>query len=180
MNYWPADTTNLSECYEPVFGMINDLTVSGARTAQVQYSAGGWVTHHNTDGWRGIVGRRLRRCAGMWQTGGAWLATMIWDHYLFTGDLDFLRQYYPAMKGAAQFFLDTLVQEPSLGLPGHEPVELPGTGPPLRASASAPAPRWTTRSCATCSTAAPRPARRSASTPTSGRGSWPPGTGSRR
>ncbi|MEV1202779.1 glycoside hydrolase family 95 protein, partial [Microbispora rosea] len=53
MNYWPADTTNLSECYEPVFGMINDLTVTGARTARVQYNAGGWVTHHNTDGWRG-------------------------------------------------------------------------------------------------------------------------------
>ena len=89
----------------------------------------------------------------MWQTGGAWLATMIWDHYPFTGDLAFLQQYYPAMKGAAQFFLDTLVQEPSLGLPGHEPVQLPGADPPLAASACAPAPRWTTRSCATCSTA---------------------------
>ncbi|MEV4363893.1 glycoside hydrolase N-terminal domain-containing protein [Nonomuraea sp. NPDC049625] len=113
MNYWPADTTNLSECYEPVFRMINDLTVSGARTARVQYNAGGWVTHHNTDGWRGssvVDGATW----GMWQTGGAWLATMIWDHYLFTGDLDFLRQYYPAMKGAAQFFLETLVEEPSL------------------------------------------------------------------
>ncbi|MFF4620862.1 glycosyl hydrolase family 95 catalytic domain-containing protein [Nonomuraea jabiensis] len=113
MNYWPTDTTNLSECYEPVFRMINDLTVSGARTARVQYNAGGWVTHHNTDGWRGssvVDGATW----GMWQTGGAWLATMIWDHYLFTGDLDFLRQYYPAMKGAAQFFLETLVEEPSL------------------------------------------------------------------
>ncbi|MET9251935.1 glycoside hydrolase N-terminal domain-containing protein [Nonomuraea sp. NPDC003709] len=113
MNYWPTDTTNLSECYEPVFRMINDLTVSGARTARVQYNAGGWVTHHNTDGWRGssvVDGATW----GMWQTGGAWLATMIWDHYLFTGDLDFLRQYYPAMKGAAQFFLETLVEEPNL------------------------------------------------------------------
>ncbi|SIR00465.1 alpha-L-fucosidase 2 [Microbispora rosea] len=127
MNYWPADTTNLSECYEPVFGMINDLTVTGARTARVQYNAGGWVTHHNTDGWRGssVVDGALW---GMWQTGGAWLATMIWDHYLFTGDVDFLRQNYPAMKGAAQFFLDTLVQEPSLGYlvtnPSNSP-ELP-------------------------------------------------------
>ncbi|MFD1537644.1 glycosyl hydrolase family 95 catalytic domain-containing protein [Nonomuraea guangzhouensis] len=113
MNYWPTDTTNLSECYEPVFRMINDLTVSGARTARVQYNAGGWVTHHNTDGWRGssvVDGATW----GMWQTGGAWLAAMIWDHYLFTGDLDFLRQYYPAMKGAAQFFLETLVEEPTL------------------------------------------------------------------
>ncbi|MEV1206718.1 glycosyl hydrolase family 95 catalytic domain-containing protein, partial [Microbispora rosea] len=86
-----------------------------------------WVTHHNTDGWRGssVVDGALW---GMWQTGGAWLATMIWDHYLFTGDVDFLRQNYPAMKGAAQFFLETLVQEPSLGYlvtnPSNSP-ELP-------------------------------------------------------
>ena len=60
MNYWPADTTNLAECYEPVFRMINDLAVTGARTAQVQYGAGGWVTHHNTDGWRGTLGGRRR------------------------------------------------------------------------------------------------------------------------
>ncbi|MEU6786763.1 glycoside hydrolase N-terminal domain-containing protein [Nonomuraea angiospora] len=113
MNYWPADTTNLSECYEPVFKMINELAVSGARTARVQYNAGGWVTHHNTDAWRAtsVVDGALW---GMWQTGGAWLATLVWDHYSFTGDLEFLRQYYPAMKGAAQFFLETLVEEPSL------------------------------------------------------------------
>ncbi|MET7392896.1 glycoside hydrolase N-terminal domain-containing protein [Dactylosporangium sp. NPDC005572] len=113
MNYWPADTTNLAECYEPVFRMIGELAVTGARTAQVQYGAGGWVTHHNTDAWRGssVVDGALW---GMWQTGGAWLATMIWDHYQFTGDVTFLRANYPAMKGAAQFFLDTLVEEPAL------------------------------------------------------------------
>jgi alpha-L-fucosidase 2 len=114
MNYWPADSTNLAECYEPVFRMINDLTVTGARTAQVQYGARGWVTHHNTDGWRGSSVVDFAQ-AGMWQTGGAWLATMIWDHYRFTGDLGFLRSNYPAMRGAAQFFLDALVTEPSLG-----------------------------------------------------------------
>ncbi|WP_250214307.1 glycosyl hydrolase family 95 catalytic domain-containing protein [Acrocarpospora catenulata] len=127
MNYWPVDTTNLSECYEPVARMINDLTVTGARTARVQYNAGGWVTHHNTDAWRAssVVDGALW---GMWQTGGAWLANTIWDHYLFTGDIEFLRQYYPAMKGAAQFFLETLVPEPSLGYlvtnPSNSP-ELP-------------------------------------------------------
>ncbi|MFB4284674.1 glycoside hydrolase N-terminal domain-containing protein [Nonomuraea sp. MTCD27] len=113
MNYWPADTTNLPECYEPVFKMLGELAVSGARTARVQYGAGGWVTHHNTDAWRGtsVVDGAFW---GMWQTGGAWLATLVWDHYTFTGDLEFLRQYYPAMKGAAQFFLETLVEEPNL------------------------------------------------------------------
>ncbi|GAB2944977.1 glycoside hydrolase N-terminal domain-containing protein [Nonomuraea fastidiosa] len=114
MNYWPADTTNLPECFEPVFKMIDELAVSGARTAKAQYDAGGWVTHHNTDAWRGtsVVDGAFW---GMWQTGGAWLATLIWDHYAFTGDLGFLREHYPAMKGAAQFFLDTLVEEPNLG-----------------------------------------------------------------
>jgi alpha-L-fucosidase 2 len=127
MNYWPVDTTNLAECFLPVVDMIKDLTVTGARTAQVQYGAGGWVTHHNTDAWRGtsVVDGALW---GMWQTGGAWLATMIWDHYLFTGDVDFLRANYPVMKGAAQFFLDTLVTHPTLGYlvtnPSNSP-ELP-------------------------------------------------------
>ncbi|MFF0658384.1 glycoside hydrolase N-terminal domain-containing protein [Micromonospora tulbaghiae] len=114
MNYWPADTTNLSECFLPVFGMIKDLTVTGARVAQAQYGAGGWVTHHNTDAWRGasVVDGAFW---GMWPTGGAWLSTLIWDHYLFTGDLGFLQANYPALKGAAQFFLDTLVAHPTLG-----------------------------------------------------------------
>jgi alpha-L-fucosidase 2 len=114
MNYWPAGSTNLAECHEPVFDLIDDLTVTGARTATVQYGARGWVTHHNTDGWRGssVVDGAFW---GMWQTGGAWLAALIWDHYRFTGDVDFLRTNYPALKGAAQFFLDTLVTEPSLG-----------------------------------------------------------------
>nr|WP_203897147.1 glycoside hydrolase N-terminal domain-containing protein [Virgisporangium aliadipatigenens] len=127
MNYWPADTTNLSECFLPVFDMIRDLTVTGARVAQAQYGAGGWVTHHNTDAWRGasVVDGALW---GMWQTGGAWLSTLIWDHYLFTGDVEFLRANYPAMKGAAQFFLDALVAHPTLGYlvtnPSNSP-ELP-------------------------------------------------------
>ncbi|MFY1699320.1 glycosyl hydrolase family 95 catalytic domain-containing protein [Solwaraspora sp. WMMA2101] len=114
MNYWPADTTNLSECFLPVFDLVRDLAISGARTAQAQYGAGGWVTHHNTDGWRGssVVDGAFW---GMWPTGGAWLATLVWEHYQFTGDVTFLRTNYPAMKGAAQFFLDTLVTHPTLG-----------------------------------------------------------------
>ncbi|RKR86507.1 alpha-L-fucosidase 2 [Micromonospora pisi] len=127
MNYWPANTTNLAECHGPVFDMIRDLSVSGARTAQVQYGAGGWVTHHNTDAWRAtsVVDGAFW---GMWQTGGAWLATMIWEHYLFNGDVEFLRANYPAMKGAAQFFLDTLVTEPTLGYLVTNPSNSPEIG----------------------------------------------------
>lgn len=114
MNYWPAGPTNLVECYAPLFQMIRELSLSGRRTAQVQYDADGWVCHHNTDAWRG--------CApidgpvwGMWQTGGAWLCKSFWDHYEFTRDKAELARNYPAMKEAAEFFLDTLVEEPKRG-----------------------------------------------------------------
>ena len=112
MNYWPAETANLSECVEPLTAMVMDLTTSGARTAKVQYHAHGWVAHHNTDLWRAaapIDGPN----SGMWPMGGAWLCQNLWEHYLFTQDKNYLQRIYPAMKGAAQFFLDTLVPEPT-------------------------------------------------------------------
>ena len=114
MNYWPVNTTNLAECFQPVVRLVNELAVTGARTAKAQYGASGWVTHHNTDAWRGssVVDGAFW---GMWQSGGAWLATLLWDHYRFTGDVEFLSANYAALKGAAQFFLTTLVTEPSLG-----------------------------------------------------------------
>ncbi|MFZ4777101.1 MAG: glycoside hydrolase family 95 protein [Terrimicrobiaceae bacterium] len=112
MNYWPAESANLAECAEPLFNMIDDLAITGARTAQSQYGAGGWVVHHNTDLWRAtapIDGARF----GMWPTGGAWLCMHLWEHYLYSGDKAFLARAYPRMKGAAQFFLETLVTEPN-------------------------------------------------------------------
>jgi alpha-L-fucosidase 2 len=111
MNYWPAELTNLAECHEPLIRMVTELAESGSRTARVQYGAGGWVCHHNTDLWRAtapIDGPLW----GFWPTGGAWLCTHLWDHYEFSGDKNFLSRVYPVMKGAAQFFLDTLVEEP--------------------------------------------------------------------
>jgi alpha-L-fucosidase 2 len=111
MNYWPAETTNLSECHEPLLRMVTELGENGGRTAQVQYGASGWVCHHNTDLWRQtapIDGPLW----GFWPTGGAWLCTHLWSHYEFTGDKGFLARAYPVMKGAAQFFVDTLVEDP--------------------------------------------------------------------
>jgi alpha-L-fucosidase 2 len=110
-NYAPAETTNLSECHEPLLRMVSELVENGARTARVHYGARGWVCHHNTDLWRQtapIDGPLW----GFWPTGGAWLCTHLWDHYRFTGDKNFLARAYPVMKGAAEFFLDTLVPEP--------------------------------------------------------------------
>ena len=112
MNYWPAEVTNLSEMHEPLFAMLKDLSVTGAKTARDMYECGGWVAHHNTDLWR-IAGPVDFASAGMWPTGGAWLAQHLWQHYLFTGDKNFLEAYYPVLKGTAQFFLDFLVEHPA-------------------------------------------------------------------
>ena len=112
MNYWPAETANLSECHEPLLRMVTELIGNGSRTARIQYGANGWVCHHNTDLWRQtapIDGPLW----GFWPTGGAWLCTHLWSHYEFTGDKDFLSRVYPAIKGAVQFFIDTLVEEPT-------------------------------------------------------------------
>lgn len=112
MNYWLAEPGNLSECAEPLVAMVQDLTRTGARTAKVHYGAHGWVAHHNTDLWRAtapIDGPQ----SGMWPMGGAWLCQQLWEHYLFTRDKRFLARNYPAMRGTAQFFLDTLVEEPT-------------------------------------------------------------------
>jgi hypothetical protein len=92
--------------------MVEELAVSGAYTAKSLYGARGWVAHHNTDLWRAsapIDGPN----SGMWPLGGAWLLQNLWEHYLFTGDEKYLKKIYPAMKGAAEFFLDTLVEEPT-------------------------------------------------------------------
>ena len=113
MNYWPAETANLSECAEPLFKMIDDLAISGARTAQKQYDCRGWVAHHNTDHWRGTA--PINNIDGVWPTGGAWLCYHLWEHYLFTGDKEFLARAYPAMKGASLFFMDYLVKDPKTG-----------------------------------------------------------------
>ncbi|MCI0487049.1 MAG: glycoside hydrolase family 95 protein [Blastocatellia bacterium] len=111
MNYWPAEITNLAECHEPLIRMVTELVENGSRTAKVQYGAGGWVCHHNTDLWRAtapIDGPLW----GFWPTGGAWLCKHLWEHYEFNLDRSYLARVYPVMKGAAEFFVDTLVEEP--------------------------------------------------------------------
>ncbi len=113
MNYWPAELCNLSECTGPLFDMIDDLVVSGGRTAREQYGCRGWVVHHNTDLWRGTA--PINNIDGVWPTGGAWLCYHLWEHYLFTGNKAFLAGAYPAMKQASLFFMDDLVRDPKTG-----------------------------------------------------------------
>lgn len=124
MNYWPAEMTNLAECHEPLLRMVAELVEPGSRTAQVNYGARGWVCHHNTDLWRAtapVDGPFW----GMWPMGGAWLCQHLWYHYEFGGDNIFLKKAYPVMKGAAQFYLDFLVEHPKY----HWLVTCPSVSP---------------------------------------------------
>ena len=114
MNYWPALIGNLAETQQPLFSMIRDLSQTGAVTAKTMYDCGGWVAHHNTDLWR-IAGPVDGTPWGMFPTGGAWLTTHIWQHYLYTGDKQFLADYYPVLKGAADFLLDYMQTYPAAG-----------------------------------------------------------------
>jgi alpha-L-fucosidase 2 len=128
MNYWPVEETNLSECHLPLFDAMKDLAQSGAITAREHYDARGWVLHHNFDLWRGTAPINASN-HGIWQTGGAWLSTHLWEHYLFTGDKEFLRATaYPLMKGAALFFVDALVKDPKTGFLYTGPSNSPEQG----------------------------------------------------
>ncbi len=111
MNYWVAETGNLAECVEPLYGLIDDLRVTGAEIARVHYGCKGFVFHHNADLWRAAA--PADGSWGLWPVGGVWLVQQLWDHYDFSGDEEFLRQRaYPALKQAAEFMLDFLVEIP--------------------------------------------------------------------
>ncbi|RYY21447.1 MAG: glycoside hydrolase family 95 protein, partial [Chitinophagaceae bacterium] len=112
MNYWPAEITNLTEMHQPLFAMLKDLSKTGVESAKGMYNARGWNMHHNTDLWR-ITGIVDGGFYGMWPMGGAWLTQHLWQHYMFTGDRSFLKEYYPVLKGAALFYFDALREEPS-------------------------------------------------------------------
>jgi alpha-L-fucosidase 2 len=112
MNYWPAEVCNLSECHEPFFDLVDALRPRGRITARRTYNCRGFVAHHTTDAWHftSPIGRTVY---GMWPMGAAWCCQHLWEHYLFTGDREFLKgQAYPIMKEAAEFFLDYLVEHP--------------------------------------------------------------------
>ncbi len=136
MNYWPAESGNLAECVDPLIEMVKELTVTGGRTAKNMYGARGWVAHHNTDLWRAtapIDGPNW----GMWPTGGAWLALHLWDRYEFGGDKAFLKEIYPILKSASEFFVDTLQEDPKGKWLVTNPSVSPENGHPFGSSVCA-------------------------------------------
>ena len=132
MNYWPAEVCNLTGMNEPLFRLIREVSETGRQTARDMYGADGWVLHHNTDQWR-VTGPIDRAATGLWPMGAAWLCRHLWEHWLFTGDRDFLRQYFPIMLDAARFYSQILVQHPTkpylVICPGESP-EHGGKGRP--------------------------------------------------
>ena len=124
MNYWPAETANLSECAEPLFKMVHELAETGAKLAKLHYGCGGWVTHQNTDLWRAGAPMDGPNW-GAFTVGGAWLGTHLWEHQLFAPDAKALAGNYPILKGSAEFYLDYLVPDPKTG----KLVTCPSTSP---------------------------------------------------
>lgn len=111
MNYWPVEVGNLSECAEPLLRMVMECAEKGRVTAAKMYHRRGWVLHHNTTLWRGTQPVDNNAMPAFWPMGGAWLCQNVWEHYRFTGDREFLAKAFPALKGAAEFLSDWLVDD---------------------------------------------------------------------
>ena len=111
MNYWPALTANLAECQEPLFDLLERVRENGRETAMKMYGCGGFMAHHNTDIWGDTAPQDVCISSSYWVMGGAWLALHVWDQYLFTMDIDFLKKNYPVMREAAEFVMDYLIDD---------------------------------------------------------------------
>ena len=115
MNYWPSEITNLSECHTPFLDFIGELRENGRKTAKELYGVNGFVAHHTTDASHFTTAFGQPQW-GMWPMGAAWASTHIWEHYLFTEDQQFLKNYgYPVMREAAQFLSEMMVKNPKTG-----------------------------------------------------------------
>ncbi|MAG59157.1 MAG: alpha-L-fucosidase [Planctomycetes bacterium] len=128
MNYWPAEVANLSDCAGPLIDMLCEITGPGSFTARKTYGARGWVLHQNTDIWWATAPMDGPYW-GAFSTGGAWLCTQLWEHYQYQRDPGYLLRVYPVLKGAALFFVDTLVEHPTekvlVTCPASSPENLP-------------------------------------------------------
>ena len=111
MNYWPAETCNLSECHLPLFDLIERMREPGRRTARVMYGCRGFTAHHNTDIWADTAPQDIYLPATYWPMGAAWLCLHLYEHYQFSQDRDFLASVYETMKEAAEFFVDFLIED---------------------------------------------------------------------
>jgi hypothetical protein len=128
MNYWPAEVTNLGDCRDPFFRLIEECAQTGRAVARAHYGTDGWVLHHNTDLWRGTAPINHSN-HGLWQGGGGWVSRHLWEHYLFTQDFGFLRdRAWPVMREAARFYARVLIPDPRTGFLISTPSNSPEIG----------------------------------------------------
>lgn len=114
MNYWPAESTNLSDCHEPLLRFIPTLVPNGQRTAKAYYGTEGWVAHTITNPWR-FTSPGESAGWGAFSVAAAWLCEHLWNHYAYTRDRKYLAEVYPTMRGAAQAYLGMLVKDEKTG-----------------------------------------------------------------
>jgi alpha-L-fucosidase 2 len=130
MNYWCVESANLSECAEPLYSLIKDITDQGAQVAKEHYGSKGWVLHQNTDIWR-VAAPMDGPTWGTFTVGGAWLSNELWEHYLFTKDKNYVKEFYPILKGSVDFFMNFLVKHPNgkwlVTNPSTSPENFPGS-----------------------------------------------------
>ncbi len=148
MNYWPAETTNLAECHEPLMDLAADLSQAGVSTAKEFYACRGWAAHHNVDLWRSTWPTGDQEAHPYWvnwQMGGPWLCQHLWEHYAFSGSRSLLERAYPVMRGAALFLLDYLVPGRAVNWsPARRHLRRTAFSSPMAGKPpSAPGPRWT-------------------------------------
>src|SRR5690606_30166196 len=123
------------ELHEPLLRMVRELAVTGQETARLMYGARGWMAHHNTDLWR-ITGAVDGAYWGCWNGGGAWLSQHLWEHYVYNGDTGYLASIYPALRGAAEFYIDYLVEHPKHGWLVANPDMSPENSPQAHKSSA--------------------------------------------
>ncbi|MDR1950046.1 MAG: glycoside hydrolase family 95 protein [Spirochaetaceae bacterium] len=114
MNFWGAETTGLPELHEPYLRLIHSLTGPGEKTAKAYYNARGWVAHTFTNPW-GFTSPGEDASWGATTCGSAWLCQHLWDHFLFSNDMEYLKWAYPVLRGSALFYLDMLIRDPKSG-----------------------------------------------------------------
>jgi alpha-L-fucosidase 2 len=110
MNHWPVEVGNLSELDLPLAELVKGMVAHGAKTAKAYYNADGWVAHVITNPWA-FTEPGESASWGLTKSGSGWLCNNLWEHYAFTNDTQYLRNIYPVLKGAAEFYSSMLVQD---------------------------------------------------------------------
>ena len=110
MNYWPAESANMSETLKPFIHFMKMISKFGENTAKGLFGADGWTINHTTDVF-GRTGVHDSVDCGFLPIAGSWLCLNLWEHYEFTNDYEFLKEIYPILKGSCEFIKSYLIED---------------------------------------------------------------------